>query len=912
MAAGGGHTLALTAGGSLWSWGDGGAGQLGDGNAGLFYFRAAPFPIPNLTGVKSVLCGEAHSFALKQDGSWWGWGWNTSGALGDGSSSSRLTPTALPELEGLTTLAGGFLHSVGAKAGGCLTVRSVLLDDDAAGGTFGNGDEIANPGERIELLVSVKNCGGAAVTGVQGSLRLEGIDRYVRILRSSAAYGTIPAGETSAGLGAFRLALSKVTPIPYTVALQLTLTDNQARTWETRLNFSVNHSLAIQGTVTLDGNPLAGAWVIRGGTLAGIRQTDAAGHYLFGALAGSYTVQAYYPGAVSPDPRALTLPPSPGVADFAFVTGTLSGRVLDLETGQALPFAQVTSSEPWADAVTSDANGLYSIQRLFGKPAWLRVRAEKSGYLASTWAEALLPPSASGVDLRLMNKSWHALAWGGNDLGELGDGTNEMRLTPAGVRGMGAGIQTAAAGLEHNLLVRTDGTLWSWGANFNGQLGDGTLAPRNAPVSIPGISGAWRVAAGAAHSLVLRADGTMLAWGANANGQLGDGTNSEHRTPAQVAGLTGIEALAAGYYHSLALHADGSVWAWGRNSNGQLGDGSTQDRNAPTRVSGLASVRAIAAGGFHSLALDSNGVLWTWGRNSDGQLGDGSQTDRFTPLSISGLSGVQALAAGGFHSLALEAGGTSWAWGDNTCGQLGDGTLVNRALPVRIEGLGGAQVLAGGTCHSLAVRADGTLWAWGNNLFGQLGDGTQRDRLRPQTVEVGSRSWAGAGDAHSLGVTFSPAVALRALDLDDGTLAGSSGNRDGRWNPGERVSLGIALRNVGHFPLSGLRATLALRSPDPLVTILQPSVTYGDLPAGGEAPGAQRYLLEIAAGTPAPRAVALTLTIIDLQGQLWVREVDLVVHPRAAAPNADFDGDRKADVLLRHPSSGNVYLWLMQ
>ncbi|MGB9849149.1 MAG: Ig-like domain-containing protein, partial [Moorellaceae bacterium] len=180
-----------------------------------------------------------------------------------------------------------------------------------------------------------------------------------------------------------------------------------------------------------------------------------------------------------------------------------------------------------------------------------------------------------------------------------------------------------------------------------------------------------KIAGGDNHSLAVKSDGTVWAWGWNYYGQLGDGTTINHTTPMRVTNLTGVVAVAAGIYHSLALKSDGTAWAWGWNGYGHLGDGTTTNRTAPVQVQGLTGVVAVAAGGYHSLALKSDGTVWAWGRNYEGQLGDGTTTNRYTPVQVKNLTGVVAVAAGYYHSLALKSDGTVWAWGRNYEGQLG-------------------------------------------------------------------------------------------------------------------------------------------------------------------------------------------------------------------------------------------------
>lgn len=254
-------------------------------------------------------------------------------------------------------------------------------------------------------------------------------------------------------------------------------------------------------------------------------------------------------------------------------------------------------------------------------------------------------------------------------------------------------------------------------------------------ITLPAGAVTPKLAGGGYHSLALKGDGTIWAWGWNGGGQLGNGTTTDQATPVQVVGPTGAVSVAASYLHRFAVMADGTVWAWGRNSYGTLGDGTTTARLIPLPVPGLSGMVAVAAVGGHSLALKSDGTVWAWGNNSNGQLGDGTTGDRMSPVQVTGLAGVTAVAAGGAHSLALKADGTVWAWGNNENGQLGDGTTTDRLSPVQIPALTGIVALAAGYRHSLAIQVDGTIWTWGRNSYGALGDGTTTDRQSPVAAD---------------------------------------------------------------------------------------------------------------------------------------------------------------------------------
>ncbi len=313
---------------------------------------------------------------------------------------------------------------------------------------------------------------------------------------------------------------------------------------------------------------------------------------------------------------------------------------------------------------------------------------------------------------------------GGNYAGGLGDGSTTDRLTPVRVSGLTGVVAVAAdsGGVvccgANSLAVKSDGSVWAWGGNIEGQLGDGTSIDRYSPVQVSGLTGAVAVAGGCYFSLALKSDGTVWGWGANWDGQTGTTTPPSEQgakvlvlSPAQVSGLTDVIAISAGSEWGMALKVDGTVWAWGKNRKGQLGDGTSIDRYSPVQVKELSDptgylsgVLGISGGdGAHSLAVKSDGTVWAWGSNPDGGLGDGSTTARLTPVRVSGLTGVVAVEAGSDYSLALKSDGTVWAWGGNRRGQLGDGTTLSRLTPAQISGLSGVIALEVGYFHNMAI-----------------------------------------------------------------------------------------------------------------------------------------------------------------------------------------------------------------
>jgi alpha-tubulin suppressor-like RCC1 family protein len=398
-------------------------------------------------------------------------------------------------------------------------------------------------------------------------------------------------------------------------------------------------------------------------------------------------------------------------------------------------------------ATGDNARGQLGTGSTASQPAWVKVGSATNWVRVAAGAQHSLALQANGT-------LW---AWGDNTAGQLGIGTNSgtgFVATPTQVPGI---YTQLAAGNAHSLALQANGTLWAWGDNFYGQLGNtannATHAPNPTPVQVGNVI-YTQLAAGYDFDLALRQDGTLWAWGRNTYGQLGNsthtGTDDATPTPTQVGGAVYTQ-LAAGQYHSLALQADGSLYAWGNNFYGQLGTATGTGANTanptPTQVPG--TYTRLAAGLGHSLALQATGSLYAWGDNAAGQLGTGSGAPSATPTQVPGTY-VQ-LAAGASHALALQANGGLWAWGSNTSGQLGSGSTSPAATPAATGTALPTRSTAMGSSFGLAVRADGTLWAWGDNTGGQLGIGTTTSRTRP--VQVGTdNDWVqvAAGTSFSL------------------------------------------------------------------------------------------------------------------------------------------------------------------
>lgn len=316
-----------------------------------------------------------------------------------------------------------------------------------------------------------------------------------------------------------------------------------------------------------------------------------------------------------------------------------------------------------------------------------------------------------------------------------------------------------------------DRSLWLWGDNTFGQLGDGSLVDQSLPLLVTSHEN-WRaVAAGTDHSLARRARFSSLwAWGKNTSGQVGDGTTTDRLTPVQV--LTDCATFAADGSSSYAIKSDGSLWAWGSNTYGQLGDGTTTNRVTPVQIGSVGEWQVVNAGSRHALAIKTDGSLWAWGHNGYGQLGDGTTTERHSPVQVITGSDTDwvAVDGGAYHSLALRKNGTMWAWGLNGYGELGQGNYVDSNTRMQVgTDSDWVRISAGLSSHfNLALKSDGSLWFWGTAL------GTASSTVPTQWGSDSDEDWAkiSAGYVHVL--------ALKR----DGTLWASGKNNDGQLGIG--------------------------------------------------------------------------------------------------------------------------------
>jgi alpha-tubulin suppressor-like RCC1 family protein len=425
-----------------------------------------------------------------------------------------------------------------------------------------------------------------------------------------------------------------------------------------------------------------------------------------------------------------TFRPNPGfyaTTRRVVVTCTTPGAVIHYTTDGKEP----TESDP---VVPSGSELLVDRSVRLKAKAWtsgLNASATRSG---DYWITGAVSGGKShSIALR---SNGQVMSWGSDSAGQLGNGSGGSSTAPVPVNGI-SDVVAVSAGTEHTLALKSDGTVWAWGGNASGQLGNGTTGSSHVPVPVGGLFDVVAVAAGStyytdtyyavggSHSLALKSDGTVWAWGDNTLGQLGDGSTTRRLSPIMVPGLSGVVRIDAGHGFSIALKTDGmtsgSIWAWGMDDHAQLGDQVV----APTPAFrarpalGPSGMIDLAAGRNHAVGIKSDRNAWFWG---DFVVYDPLSFGFFviwnhpTPFQVPDVPPAIGIVAGASFDLTLSSDRTVVGWGETVHTPNGSGDIGNR-----VESLVEIVALGAGDAHALAVRADGTVWTWGFNLEGQLG-----------------------------------------------------------------------------------------------------------------------------------------------------------------------------------------------
>ena len=385
--------------------------------------------------------------------------------------------------------------------------------------------------------------------------------------------------------------------------------------------------------------------------------------------------------------------------------------------------------------------------------------------------ETITQISLGGAHSSAITSEGRLFTWGKNDYGQLGDGTTTDCYIPTDITSWfnlveGETITKITLRFWHSAALTSDGRIFTWGSNSDGELGDGTTTDRYIPTEITSQFNLneeetiTEITLGGYHSSAITTEGRVFTWGWNRYGQLGDGTTTSRITPTEITSQFNLSVgetitkIALGNYSSSAITTDGRVFTWGDNTEGQLGDGTTTVRYIPTEITSQfnlsvgETITQIILGGFHSSAITSEDRVFTWGRNNSGQLGDGTTTSRYIPTEITSQFNlneeeiIRTIYLNGSHSSAITSEDRVFMWGWNAYGQLGDGTMTNRYIPTEVTSQFNFSEeetitqISLGACHSLAITSKGGVFTWGWNEYGQLGDGTTTNQYNLKLLSI--------------------------------------------------------------------------------------------------------------------------------------------------------------------------------
>lgn len=751
------HTLALKKDGTVWSWGQNSSGQLGDGTTAD---HAAPEQVAGLSDITAISAGFSHSVALKSDGTVWSWGDDSYSQLGDGKQDNETHPVKAINIQNAKAIAAGAYHTVALDADsyvwGWGDNSMGELGNGISGSTYnsptmaGGLNHVTQIAAGYNFTMALTDNSGLWTWGdnSQGQLGL-GTSAGTAVTLPSAVQGSQNIVAIAAE-NLHALSLDK---------------DGTVRAWGDNSSGQLGSGTAPDGN-TYDNvfpgivNGLPKAAVIGTGFnfsfVVGADNTLwAMGNNAYGQLGDGTKQNQLVPEQITSFAAAAAPTLKPG--EGPVINGSV--RSSPLAAGDSTTFVVKNGKLfGWGD-------------NLFGQLG----TGGNTGTLAPQALTAVTDVAAvaeGGSHTAVVKKDGSLWTWGNNFFGQLGNGTTTSSNAPVQVNGL-QGVVSVAAGSNHTIVLLNNGTVWGFGDNTFGQLGvdDNNANSETAPTIIPSLTHITAIAAGGNYSLALQDNGTVWAWGDNSNGQLGDGTNSGKNQPVQVLNLQDIRAIAAGKNHALALKSDGTVWTWGYNGFGQLGNGNQTSQNTPEPIGTINDAIAIAAGAYHSLAIRANGTVWTWGFNQFGQLGDGTTANQPAPVQVKGLADVSAVAAGSSHSVALKKDGTVWTWGANYNGQLGDGTRTNRSAAQLTTGFVPmfSDIAAHWAKASILQAAEkGYVDGYGDGTFRPDNDVTRAEFVKMLAASLQLQT-AAAGDGQAWYQPYADALAKKGM-LQTGDL----------------------------------------------------------------------------------------------------------------------------------------------
>jgi alpha-tubulin suppressor-like RCC1 family protein len=694
------HTAAIKTDGTLWTWGFGGNGVLGDAT-----LTNSSTPVTTFAGGnnwKQVSSGDSHTAAIKTDGTLWTWGSGGNGRLGNAQTTNRSTP--------VTTFAGGtnwkqvssgFSHTAAIKTDGTLWTWGI-----GGSGRLGTNDTITR---------------STPVTTFAGGNNWKQVSSgniHTAAIKTDGTLWTWGLG-TSGQLGRFSTGTNKITPVT-TFAGGTNWADTATEEPEDLYTLSAGgqHTAAIKtdGTLWTWGSGFSG---VQGNADVSQRNTPVT-TFAGGTNWKQVSSGSFHTAAIKTDGTLWTW----GYGGYGQLgTNDISNRSTPVTTfAGGTNWKQVSSGGSHTAAIKTDGT-LWT---------WGNANSGRLGTNDTITRSTPVTTFAGGTNWKQVTSGYrHAAAiktdgtlwtWGTGTSGQLGNAQATNRSTPVTTFAGGNNWKQVSSGNFHTAAIKTDGTLWTWGSGNTGQLGNAQTTNRSTPVTtfIGGTN--WKqVSSGNLHTAAIKTDGTLWTWGNGGSGQLGTNDISNRSTPVTTfAGGTNWKQVSSGAFpsgnHTIALKDDGvnkELYVFGNNAVGQLGENLTSNDYSPvTTFAGGTDWKQVSSGALYTAAIKTDGTLWTWGDGGSGRLGNGTTIGNIsTPVTT-------------------FAGGTNWK-----------------------------QVTAG-TSHTAAIKTDGTLWTWGSGGNGRLGDATLTNKLTPVTTFAGGTNWkqVTSGSSHTAAVTYEDPV----------------------------------------------------------------------------------------------------------------------------------------------------------
>ncbi|MBK6748121.1 hypothetical protein [Ottowia sp.] len=769
VSARGDHTCALSTAGAVTCWGLNNRGQLGNlTNSGNNNPNPAPLPVTGLSsGVAAIAAGSGHTCALSTAGAVTCWGRNQFGQLGNltNSGNNNPNPAPLPVTglsSGVAAIASGIAHTCALTTSGAVTCWGSNRYGQL-GNPTNSGNNNPNPAPQP---VTGLSSGVVAITAsndytcalsTAGAVTCWGRNQFGQLgnLTNSGNNNPNPAPLPVTGLGSGVAAIA--TGAAHTCALS---TAGAVTCWGDNFYRQLGNSNSNANPAP---QPVAG--------LSSVAAIAAGDHHTCAlSTAGALTCWGDNSVGQLGNPTNSSANPQPVTGLSSGVAAITAGaaHTCALSTAGALTCWGRNQFGQLGNPTNTGNNNANPVPRAVSGYAQGVAYATRPVTISGTPVDQPVGTIAVGGDHTCaLTPAGAVTCWGENRFGQLGNPSNSGNYNPnpapLPVTGLGSGVAAIATGASHTCALSTAGAVTCWGDNLYGQLGNtsnnGNSNANPTPLPVTDLdSGVVAITAGQLHTCALSTAGTVTCWGLNWYGQLGNTTNNGNSNPnpapQPVAGLSSVVAIAAGDAHTCALTTSGAVTCWGLNNRGQLGNPTNSGNNnpnpAPQPVTGLSSgVVAITANSDHTCALSTAGAVTCWGLNNRGQLGNptnsGNSNPNPAPQPVTGLSsGVAAITAGRLYTCALTTSGAVTCWGLNNSGQLGNptnsGNNSSNPAPQPVTGLSGVAAIAAGFSHTCALSTAGAVTCWGSNRNGELGNPTNNGNDNPHPRPLALRS----------------------------------------------------------------------------------------------------------------------------------------------------------------------------